>query len=265
MNAPNDETGTGPKIELRGLKKILRRQDGARRHRPHCRHGRIRRRDRRLGHGQVGHAEMHPGPAVARRWVDPHRRRRRDRADRPGAPGTHRKDRHAVPERSPVRFPEGLGKCRLRTAQPVGHAEAAGPRRGPGEAGAGRAGRRCRRAVAVGTVGRHAETGGAGPGGRDRSGNRLLRRADRRPRSDPGRHHQPADRRLRPSSRGERRLDHPRHGERTQDRRPDRHAPRRQDRLGRAGRRDRFERQRLRRPVHSRPRRRADRHGAVRR
>ena len=77
--------------------------------------------------------------------------------------------------------------------------------------------------VAGRTVGRHAEARGAGPRHRRRSRDHLLRRADHRARPDHGRRHQRPDRQMRAGSRRHRALDHPRHGERAQDRRPHRH------------------------------------------
>ncbi len=58
-------------------------------------------------------------------------------------------------------------------------------------------------------------------------------------------------------------VDHPRHGQRPQDRRQHCHALQGQDRLARPDQGDRHERQCLRRPVHSRPRRRPDQDGSA--
>ena len=73
-------------------------------------------------------------------------------------------------------------------------------------------------------VGRHAEAGGAGAGDRGRAGDPVFRRADDRARPDHGRCDQRPDRRVRARPRRDGGVDHPRHGQRAQDRRPDRDA-----------------------------------------
>ncbi len=71
---------------------------------------------------------------------------------------------------------------------------------------------------------RHAKARGAGARHRPRARDHLLRRTDHRPRSDHGRRHQRPDREMRQRPRRHRGVDHPRHGERAQDRPPHRHA-----------------------------------------
>jgi phospholipid/cholesterol/gamma-HCH transport system permease protein len=94
---------------------------------PRCRPGRIGGRDRRLGHGQVGPAEVHPGPAVSGRGQHQGRWRGgyRPAGRRPG-PGPAQV-RHAVPERRALRLHDGLGERCLRPGPGPGHGAHRGP------------------------------------------------------------------------------------------------------------------------------------------
>ena len=78
--------------------------------------GRIGGRDRRLGHRQVGAAEVHPRHPAARSGLDRDRRRGGDPPVAPRARGGDAQVRHAVPGRGAVRQPAGLGERRLRPA-----------------------------------------------------------------------------------------------------------------------------------------------------
>ena len=84
----------------------------------------------------------------------------------------------------PLREKSGCRAARIRQAR--------GRRAGPGGAG------RHRRQVPGGGLGRHAQAGGDRPGAGHRARDRLLRRADDRPRPRPGQHDPPADPRAAP-------------------------------------------------------------------
>ena len=106
-----------PRSQLRGCARRFGAKQVLRRRRPRRDAGQLARRHRRLGHRQVGDAEMHP------RHPEPDARRDPDR--RPGGAcartGATRdrscaQVRHAVPGRRAVRQPAGLGERRLPPA-----------------------------------------------------------------------------------------------------------------------------------------------------
>ncbi len=179
---------------------------------------------RRLRHRQVGADQVRARPDDPRQRVDPHRRRRGGgcfaRYHGRDAPQV----RHAVPGRRPVRQPAGLGERGLRPARRQAGRPGARHGQGRGDPGHGRPRPRGRPADAGRAVGRDAEARRPRPRHRPRARDPVLRRADHRPRPDHGRRHQRADRALRAPAGRHGPVDHPRHGERAQDRRSRGHA-----------------------------------------